>query len=221
MIQKDVLGRLYNDKYQYLNENNQVMLGACLYKNILSMQHDNAFEIFKKLLRSFRPKRIIEIGTSHGGLTLFLRDYLDSIGLHDSKIRTFDVNKFPSHSVLLESNIEIIYDNIFNTTYSSIEKPEFLLDFLDPTGNNLVLCDGGNKVREFNLISPLLRKYDIIMAHDYAPSLKYFQKNIMNKEWSWIEIMDEDVENACITHNLKNYMRDDFLKVVWLCKQKI
>jgi hypothetical protein len=221
MIQTDSLGRKYNQQYQYLKENNEIISGACLYKNVLAMQHDNAFSVFEKLLKNFLPKTIVEIGTSHGGLTLFLKDLLDHVGLSDSKIRTFDVNRFPSHSLLLKSNIEIIYDNIFYKDYSNLEKPELLLDFLDPMGNNLVLCDGGNKIREFNLIAPLLRTNDIIMAHDYSPSIEYFQKNIMNKEWAWIEITDSDIHECCNQNNLKDYMQTDFSKVVWVCKQKI
>jgi hypothetical protein len=221
MIQIDSIGRFHNEKYQYLNENNEIITGACSYNDVLTMQHRDVFGVFRKLLQILRPKKIIEIGTSHGGLTLFLRDYLNTIGLEDSKIRTFDVNKFPSHPILFQSNIEIIYENIFDSTYSFICKPEFLLDFLDPLGNNLVLCDGGNKIREFNLIAPLLYDKDIIMAHDYAPTMEYFQKEIMNKEWSWIEITEKDVQDCCVRHNLKDCMTKDFLKVVWLCKQKI
>lgn len=220
MILTDSIGRLYNTKYQYLKENNEIIIGACTYNNTLCMQHDDAFRAFEKLLLKILPTRIIEIGTSHGGLTLFLRDLLNKINLSNSLIRTFDVNKFPSHSLLLKSNVEIIYENIFNKDYSDLEKPELLLDFLDPIGNNLILCDGGNKAREFNLIAPLLHINDIIMAHDYAPDMKYFKENIMNKEWAWIEITDSDIQDCCINNNLNDYMQTDFLKVVWLCKQK-
>jgi hypothetical protein len=95
-----------------------------------------------------------------------------------------------------------------------------LLNIIGEPGVTLVLCDGGSKKNEFNLISPLLKTGDVIMAHDYAPNEVYFQEHIKNKLWNWLEIQDSDIDESCISNNLKPYMEDDFRKVVWVCKIK-
>jgi hypothetical protein len=82
------------------------------------------------------------------------------------------------------------------------------------------LCDGGAKRYEFQLLAPYLKQHDIIMAHDYSPNLEYFKANIMNKTWDWLEIDDSHIDEVCQKQNLRPYMQEDFLPVVWVCRQK-
>ena len=48
-------------------------------------------------------------------------------------------------------------------------------------GKTLVLCDGGNKINEFNFYSDFIKNGDIIMAHDYSESTEFFNENINEK----------------------------------------
>lgn len=219
---KDHIGRLFDEHYRYLDVDGNTIVGACVYESTLAMQHNEAFTVFEKLLDQIKPDRIIEIGTSHGGLILFIRHYLDKIGLKNTKIRTFDINRFPSHSRLLEENhLEIVYDNMFSEDYRRLEKPELILDFLSDSGTNIVICDGGSKINEFNLLSDYINNGDIIMAHDYAENLQYFQEHIMNKRWAWMEIEESNIKEACLKNHLTDFMKEDFNRVVWVCKQKL
>lgn len=219
---RDHIGRFFDEHYRYLDKDGNVIVGACVYESILAMQHSEAFGVFEKLIDQTKPARIIEIGTSHGGLILFIRNYLDKTGLQNTKIRTFDINRFPSHARLLqENNLEIVYDNIFSIDYGKLEKPELIVDFLSDSGTNIVICDGGNKINEFNILSDYLHNGDIIMAHDYAENIDYFKQHIMNQRWAWLEIQDFNIEAACLKNNLTDFMKEDFNKVVWVCKQKL
>ena len=115
---------------------------------------------------------------------------------------------------------EVIIKNLFDADYSRLEESKLVQDYVQSLGVSLVLCDGGNKKMEFNIISPLLKEGDFIMAHDYAPNSEYFEKHIKGKIWDWFEIEDSHVEQACKDNNLASYDQQNFAEVVWLCRRK-
>jgi len=194
------------------------------YKGISIEQNPNIIDVFNKLINDIKPSRILEIGTFAGGLTLIMRDLLNLNNLEDSDVITYDVNT-PSFLINQISNIKITVNvvNLFSDNYMNFKDENSkneLINIIGQSGVTLVLCDGGSKKNEFNLISSLLKKGDVIMAHDYAPNEIYFQEHIKNKLWNWLEIQDSDIDESCISNNLKPYMEDDFRKVVWVCKIK-
>jgi len=193
------------------------MNGHFIYKNLIISQHPNVGEKFKTLIDEYKPSRVLEIGTADGGLTLLIRDLLDSVGLTNTIVRTYDVNE-QKNLKLKERNIEIITKDVFNYPYSDLEYPDEIRDFIQSNGKTLVLCDGGSKKNEFRLLSQFLKYGDIIMAHDYAPNENYFNENIKDKIWNWLEIQDFDINESCLTYNLKPYMEDEFRSVVWYVK---
>jgi|TARA_B100001094_G_scaffold113765_1_gene109767 hypothetical protein len=217
----DEMGRYLAEGGGYLDEDGNHISGCCVYKDTLAMQHKDAFATFKKLFEKVKPARVVEVGTSHGGLTLNLRDTLNDLGLHNSPMKTFDVLKVDSHKKVQETpGIELIYDNIFSGSYLEIQRPELVVPFIESEGTSVVLCDGGAKRYEFQLLAPYLKSGDIIMAHDYSPSLEYFKAHIMNKTWDWLEIDDTHIDEVCQSQNLQPFMQEDFLPVVWVCRQK-
>jgi hypothetical protein len=194
------------------------------YKGISIEQNPNIIDVFNQLISKVKPSRILEIGTFAGGLTLIMRDLLDLNDLTNSDVITYDVNP-PNFLINQISNIKITskVTNLFSDNYMNFKDENSkneLLNIIGEPGVTLVLCDGGSKKNEFNLISPLLKTGDVIMAHDYVPNEVYFQEHIKNKLWNWLEIQDSDIDESCISNNLKPYMEDDFRKVVWVCKIK-
>tara|TARA_R110000744_G_scaffold264005_1_gene378255 strand:- start:122 stop:727 length:606 start_codon:yes stop_codon:yes gene_type:complete len=192
------------------------------YRNLTTMQHTLIKEKFLKLLTELKPVKIIEIGTSSGGLTLLLRDILDGNGLEKTRLISYDVNE-PSHLrhyVNEGSKIELRIENIFNNQYDKLENGQEVIDIITSKGTTLILCDGGSKKNEFRLLSDYLKVGDVIMAHDYSPNETYFQEHINNKVWNWLEIQDNDINESCEKNNLLPYMEDDFRQVVWVCKIK-
>jgi len=196
------------------------MEGHFIYKNLIISQHPNVIDVFDKLIESIKPKRILEIGTADGGLTLLLRDLLNKHNLKDSLIRTYDILEQVNLKNKNVENIEIITKNTFNYEYSKLEYSDELKEFIQMDGKTLVLCDGGSKINEFRLISPFLKIGDVIMAHDYAHDEKTFKKEIENEIWNWHEIQYSDIKESCEKNNLESYMIDEFQKVVWVCKIK-
>jgi hypothetical protein len=183
------------------------------------MQHKEVVIQFEKLITEIKPKRILEIGTSSGGLTLLLRDLLDNHGLNKTEVRTYDIND-PQYLHQHKKNIDIRVKNIFNHQYNELIEKEEIIDFIAQDGPTIVLCDGGSKINEFNILSHHIKKGDVIMAHDYSKDYEYFEQNIKNKIWNWCEITESHIQVSSQINNLVPYMEDEFASVVWDCKIK-
>ena len=194
--------------------------GHFIYENLIISQHESVGSVFDKLIKQIKPKRILEIGTADGGLTLMLKDLLNDNGLNNSIIRTYDILEQTNLKNKNVDGIEIITKSPFNYPYSDLEYPDEIKEFVQSEGTTLVLCDGGFKINEFILISQFLKVGDVIMAHYYAHDSDVFKKEIENKIWNWHEIQYSDISNACEINNLESYMLDEFKQVVWVCKMK-
>src|SRR6266545_3802924 len=105
-------------------------------------------------------RRIVEIGTGGGGVTVFFalhararRLAVLSIDLEDS-LHT-------EARVLLES---LPVDRVIGdfADHSFVERTRTMTG-----GPTLIYCDNGHKVREFRTFAPLLLPGDVVMAHDY------------------------------------------------------
>jgi len=196
--------------------------GFFIYRNLTTMQHTSVEEKFTKLITEIKPIKVLEIGTSSGGLTLLLRDILDKNGLESTRLVSYDVNDpvYLRHYVNEGSKIELRVENIFNHQYDKLENGQEVIDIITSEGTTLVLCDGGSKKNEFRVLSDYLKVGDVIMAHDYSPNETYFQEHINNKVWNWLEIQDTDINESCVKNNLVPFMEEDFRQVVWACKIK-
>jgi cephalosporin hydroxylase len=182
----------------------------------IAQQHHNVYSTFYKLIDDTKPKRILEIGTALGGFTMFLKKVVDSFNL-DTKILTFDISARPWYDDMKKMGIDVRVEDIFND-YQDI--PNEIKNFIKQDGLTIILCDGGDKIREFKLLSHFLKKGDIIMAHDYAPNQEYFDNYINGKIWNWLEIQDKDINESCMKHNLTPFMEYELRDVVWVGKIK-
>jgi hypothetical protein len=114
--------------------------------------------------------------------------------------------------------IDVRIENIFSENYTKLNNE--VIEFVKSDGITIVLCDGGWKIGEFNLISNYLKNGDFILAHDYAENKEKFELDVKNKIWNWHEIQESDIIDACERNNLKDYQREIFESVVWICKTK-
>lgn len=195
--------------------------GHTSYKGLTAQQHNDAFDVFKTFLTEIKPKRVLEIGTAGGGLTLFIRHTLNEIGLQDTPIKSFDVIECQWYNDIRKENVEINIENIFDHSYLNLEKPEKIVPFIQEEGTTLVLCDGGHKIGEFNMIAPFIKDGDFIMAHDYVDTWENYKENYVDKIWNWCEIEEKYIDQVSKYNNLVHYNKDIFDKVVWVCKKKI
>jgi cephalosporin hydroxylase len=202
------------------------VIGFHTYKHATILQHDDIQNVLKDLFSKTTPSQVLEIGTASGGLSLMIRDILDESGLVNSQFRTYDVfdSNRPELKAIIEAgaNVDLRIKNVFNHAYSDLQDEcvEEIQSFIQQNGTTIVMCDGGSKKNEFNILSQFLKPGDIIMAHDYASTSEYFESHINNKIWNWHEIQDSDIQESVKNYNLEPFMQEEFQKVVWVCKIK-
>lgn len=185
------------------------------YLGHTAQQNPHAYRAFYNLLREVKPSRILEIGTGMGGFTMFLKLTCSELGI-DTDILTYDIHSNQGYQALEALGINVKIENIFNNRYS--ETKQEVVEYIQKDGTTVVLCDGGSKVGEFNMLAKFLKVGDIIMAHDYATNSEYFNSNIYMKFWNWLEIQDSDIDLCVKKYNLNSYMQDEFTPAVWVCK---
>jgi len=185
------------------------------YEGVSCQQADGFKKVFAPFLERIEPERIIEIGTGSGGFTMFLQDSLDRFGSF-ARIWSYDINCPKSYERIEDRGVSLVQGNIFKGNGI-----ELLQSLINADGTTLVLCDGGNKKKEFNTLSKFLKVGDLIMAHDYIDTKDNFLKNYKNKIWNWREIGDEDIAEACEENNLKEYDKKIFDTIVWTCRVRV
>lgn len=179
--------------------------GFFLYKNLKTMQNDLTFEAFDKFLQKQKFDNVVEIGTAFGGLYLFLCE--KSVEYNYNFVSFDIVDRIQNENLKGRKILNVFSDQSVDIIKTDIS-----------SGKTLILCDGGNKIKEFNYFSELLKPGDYIMAHDYAESIEYFNENINNVYWNWCEIKDIDISKSL--EKLKKYNDVDFVKCAWLCCEK-
>lgn len=187
------------------------------YRGWGAQQNYNTFEVFYNFMKEVKPKRILEIGTSLGGLTQFLQYSSDELKLN-TKILSLDIHEHSWYDDIIKMGVDLRIENIFKDGFNDI--PQEYKDFINGEGITVILCDGGDKIREFNLLSNFIKKGDYILAHDYAYDKELFDREINQKIWNWYEISESDIKDSCEKNNLIDYERETFQSVVWVCKIK-
>jgi cephalosporin hydroxylase len=196
------------------------LTGYIDYQGYAAMQHVAAIDVFRRFIARVRPQRILEIGTAQGGFALALRHLLDEAGLSEAVIKSLDINRLPWFETLEQSNLELITEDVFNPAYSALKKPDLVIPFIREPGVTVVLCDGGYKIGEFNLLARYIKEGDYILAHDYIETETAFQQDFLGKVWDWHEVREVDIAESCREYGLEDYQRDEFGSVVWVCKKR-
>jgi hypothetical protein len=204
------------------------MIGHFYYKTVGVAQHMGVINAFLNLFQLVKPERVIEIGTSAGGLTLIMRDLLNLLKLHATELYTYDIPAdYYDRSVLDKKiaggiNIKSYLHNIFNADFSdlNLENKPNLVSLVQSAGPTIVVCDGGHKPQEFNIFADLIKPGDVVMAHDYAPNPQVFEMQYKGKIWEWMEVQDRDIEAAIARNKLVPLLPEIFNNVAWTCHVK-
>jgi len=182
------------------------------YKNIPVQQVPAAFDRFADFLQENKFDYVLEIGSSYGGLSLFLHEQSE---VHGFTFITFDITK---NRVKRYWDGEVPFKMVIGDCFEDAVKNE-IIDILE-NHKVLLLCDGGNKKGEFNMFSPYINEDSYIMAHDYAPDRKTFKAEYKDKIWNWMEIQDSDVKEGLKFVEKSKYY-ETFRNVAWIsCSKK-
>jgi 23S rRNA U2552 (ribose-2'-O)-methylase RlmE/FtsJ len=184
------------------------------FRGHTAQQNHGAFKVFYDFIKDVKPKRILEIGTSLGGFTTFLKIVCDDLNL-DTNIRSYDINRHSWYDDIIKLGVDIRVENIFTEEFKDFS--EEVKEYIRQDGATIVLCDGGWKIGEFNVISKYIKNNDFILAHDYAENKEVFETKILNKIWNWHEIQKSDIQNSIDSNNLIEFLPEIFSNVAWGC----
>jgi hypothetical protein len=171
---------------------------------VIAAQTPKIESIFRLILNDFLT--IIEIGFNRGALSL----WLDKNKNKKSKLVSYDITF--DDKIINDNNIDFRLGDCFdeliiNDIKSLIQLP----------GKTLLLCDGGNKEKEFEIYSKFLKKNDVIMLHDYAHSEEDYIKIANQLNWKTpSESKFENLQKSIKENNLFQYRYyNEFKNVLW------
>jgi len=148
---------------------------------------------------------IIEIGTYNGGLTSWLYDNKNP----NAMVVSYDIDGTINYTNRKDIDFRVedcFEEKSFNEIISYIQRP----------GKTLVVCDGGDKPKEFNIFSEYLKSGDVIIAHDYAQSPEYWK--FITDYWQWPYVSDinyDSIKYAIIKNGLEPYKDKEFNFYLW------
>lgn len=116
------------------------------------------------------PSLIVEIGTCRGGFSKVLSECAAYVGAH---FKTYDIRN--SISYPLHPNGKFYNVDVFGSAFEEIKAT------IKNSTQVIVLCDGGDKMREFETFIEFLKPGDIIGVHD-SPDL-----DLKQLDWAWEE----------------------------------
>jgi len=171
----------------YIHNNSTVnhMFGLKMQQNMLGLLH------LSYAIQRERPRRIIELGTANGGLSCLIGTYTCQEGIEFDTYDPLDyIINF--HKDLFKTlNINYHQENCFEENiFKSI------CNKIADKGKSFILCDGGNKIKEFEEFHKYMKYGDIICMHDYSPTEEYFNRNIKGRFWFACEITNENFETS-------------------------
>jgi len=154
--------------------------------------------------------RIIEFGTGTGIMTLLM-----SIYANDNNVELYTYDILP----MLTEGVRICLSEMNNTHVSNCDifnSESSISELITTTeGRVLILCDNGDKKREFEMYSKYLRPNDIICAHDYF--FDGAESNNGTETWVCCEITYKDIKEYCEMYNIVTYMDEVMKSSHWGC----
>jgi hypothetical protein len=187
---------------------------ASTFLGYYMQQQKGAPAIYDVLLDGIAPKRIIELGTGHGGLAVFFGLYAYKA---DCTFHTFsnDHMLFTQYRGLLDFlEVDVVTCDIF-----SEHGIKLIVDLIKQPGITLLYCDNGEKKREFPLFGQHLKQGDVILVHDY-----YYSKDLFREQFTGLgccEVVWADIQQTCKSQQLEPILEEDLKDYLLYCARKV
>jgi hypothetical protein len=148
-------------------------------------------------------QNIVEIGTYNGGLSSWVFDN------SSAKLISYDIDGTINHTN--REDIDFRVESCFD------EKPmQDIIQLIQSEGRTLVLCDGGDKPKEFNTFSKYLKSGDVIMAHDYCESETEWKEKTDYWQWPYeADTFPHSIEEGITENNLEPYKYNEMKFLLW------
>lgn len=191
-------------------------------EGLICQQHKNFQDVFKVFFNRIKPTTVVEIGIGQGATSLALNRILKEIG-HVYQMISYELHPQGWYSMLSNEGIKVRICNLFTDDYKNLRDSnrEEIVSNLQRPGITVLMCDGGLKQMEVNLLTDFLKPGDFIMAHDYCRDKDFFEQSINKRIWNWCEITDEDIIETLKRNKCIDFMSEEFQNVAWMCRQKL
>jgi len=157
---------------------------------------------FKKILPMFDV--IIEIGYNRGAFSQWIFDNKKEA----AQLYCYDISD--QFREIKNSNINFIVGDCFSPTILTNISNQI------KRGRCLILCDGGNKEKEFEIYSNMMKVNDVIMCHDYSHSPEIYNSTKYKSNWpSASESHRHNIQSSIINNNLQEFGYEEFYNVFW------
>lgn len=168
---------------------------------------------FKRLEASgVEVRRIVELGTGAGGLSVLLQLYALSRG---ADFVTYDVHpRTPTNAAFERLSIDLRVEDVRDPRVAAE-----IGRMLEGEGVSVLVCDGGDKVGDATRFAEHLKPGDYVLLHDYAESRETFARDIDGKLWSWCEVT-EDALRELDARGFEEVLADVLHPAVWTCRTK-
>lgn len=202
-------------------------------------QHPNAVLSLNRLLNSENFDNIIEIGTHDGGLSTLFALYCfgskhkayaghpNEPSLYKNHTHHKRPKSFHTFDIMMRDIPRIEFLKVIGTNFylgdclNDAGVIEYIASLIREGGRTLLLCDGGDKVKEFETYSKYLKVGDVIMAHDWFFDSLDFESAKNNGEWYSHETSWADIEGSCTKNGIEMIYSDEFDQAFWFCGKKV
>jgi hypothetical protein len=178
------------------------------YKQVQISQVTGIYLLFNKDWLS-KFDNIVEIGSYNGGLSSYIFDNRKENALFVSYDIDPTINMVTNNQGRTDIDFRIgdcFEESVFNEIAELISKE----------GKTLLICDGGNKTREFNDFAQYLKKGDIVILHDYADDEVEFKEYTDYWQWPyWIETHFNDIKHTVEEQDLEKFEYSKFNFFLW------
>jgi len=181
------------------------------YKGVLAGQTKTTPDLLAKIIKENNFSLIIEIGTHRGGLSLWLNDNKPEA----CDFYTADITSEHLKIDTKKEKIKFLLGDCFTSQFETIS------NLIKTSEQVLLLCDGGNKEKEFKTFAPLLKVGDVIMCHDFAEDQYTYDK--VQRQIGWPSNSESHIgnlTNEIHSNNLKPYLLEEAKHCFWGCFKK-
>jgi predicted O-methyltransferase YrrM len=137
-------------------------------------------------------KRVVEIGTLSGGVSLLFGMLMKE---RSGKVLTFDISTVSLHPDSLEAfkifNVEFCKQDALKE--ESVTKVTRFIE----NERALIFCDGGSKKDEIALYTDVVKPGDLLMGHDFMTEL--FETDLSDETLATLDVYQMDSFNVLMT----------------------
>lgn len=168
--------------------------------------------VFNEIFNREKFDRVIEIGTFHGGLSLFMAF---CCLVKNTKFYTFDIRMLGKTEVY--TKIRQLGGTFEKLDVFSPRGMERMRPLIKSPGRVMVLCDGGDKPKEMRTFSSFLKPGDVILGHDYFDTKGNWERQ---QKWLSCELVKADIVDTCKKNNLVPWYEHVLPEIFWVGRMK-